>query len=282
LRGFLEPIEHGRYAMSFSGLVLDLDRTLLYDEEKTLATKSRQALKGLIAKNIPVVIATGRSWFRTEPVVESLRLIDPVITLLGSQICHPASKKQLYLRYLRAQDVRQLITWSRMHSMIPYLVTIEGTIPTNPDADLIFQEHEPALPYVETLPVEHALQLLLLPLEVAGSLQKDFLRLQGMLLQTTEQLELECQFIVGHRYITCVNGSTDKGAALRFLSQQLNWDLSRFIAVGDSFLDLSLFDEVGYPVVVGNRHPELVALARKVLPADSPEALGQLIQECFP
>jgi YrbI family 3-deoxy-D-manno-octulosonate 8-phosphate phosphatase len=65
--------------------------------------------------------------------------------------------------------------------------------------------------------------------------------------------------------VECVQGSADKGAALRALLAERGLDPSRVAYVGNDVNDLDCLRLVGLPVVVADAHPAAAAVARVVL-----------------
>ena len=65
--------------------------------------------------------------------------------------------------------------------------------------------------------------------------------------------------------VECVQGSADKGAALRALLAERGVDPSRVAYVGNDVNDLDCLRLVGLPVVVADAHPSAAAVARVVL-----------------
>jgi 3-deoxy-D-manno-octulosonate 8-phosphate phosphatase (KDO 8-P phosphatase) len=78
-------------------------------------------------------------------------------------------------------------------------------------------------------------------------------------------LSTEVNPIVGVRSrklgIRCVQGCSDKRAALGGIVQELGLSLEQVAYVGNDLNDLSCLSAVGLPMVVQDAHPDVVALA---------------------
>jgi len=64
----------------------------------------------------------------------------------------------------------------------------------------------------------------------------------------------------------------DKGRAMEIIAENLNIDLGRSIAIGDSVTDIPMLKKVGFGVAVGDADEELKSVAKLVLPFKASES----------
>ena len=72
---------------------------------------------------------------------------------------------------------------------------------------------------------------------------------------------------------------TDKGNALRVLSEYFGIDKSETMAFGDFTNDIDLLKAAGHPVAMGNAVEELKEIAEIIAPVNTEGGLGQVVFE---
>ena len=90
--------------MRYKLLAVDIDGTLVNSRDE-LTEPTRRALRSAVDAGIRVVLATGRRYRRSRPLVESLNIDAPLVTASGTLVKDPASHKTLY----RAEFERESI-----------------------------------------------------------------------------------------------------------------------------------------------------------------------------
>lgn len=76
-------------------LAIDVDGTLVNSRDE-LTAPTREALSRAVAAGVRVVLATGRRYSRTLPLVEQLGLDSPLVTASGALIKRPSDHATLY------------------------------------------------------------------------------------------------------------------------------------------------------------------------------------------
>lgn len=92
-------------------IAIDLDDTLL-NKKKEISSKNILAVNKASQKNIKIVIATGRPYFRVIPILKKLNLLNDsqvVITLNGGYICNGTNTKVLHEKLLNNEDITKII-----------------------------------------------------------------------------------------------------------------------------------------------------------------------------
>jgi hydroxymethylpyrimidine pyrophosphatase-like HAD family hydrolase len=70
-----------------------------------------------------------------------------------------------------------------------------------------------------------------------------------------------------------------KALALALVCERLGIQAAEVVCVGDSLNDLSMLAWAGLPVAVANARPELLAVARRVVPANDEDGVASLLEE---
>lgn len=76
-------------------------------------------------------------------------------------------------------------------------------------------------------------------------------------------------------------GGADKGRALAVIAGRYGVPLDQCAAVGDSENDLSAFQKVGMPIVMGNAPRQVKAAAARVAPSNSEEGAAWAVLSCL-
>lgn len=90
--------------MQYKLLAVDIDGTLVNSRDE-LTEPTRQALRRAVDAGIHVVLATGRRYRRSRPLVESLNIDAPLVTASGTLVKDPASHKTLYRAEFKRKSI---------------------------------------------------------------------------------------------------------------------------------------------------------------------------------
>lgn len=250
-------------------IILDLDGTLI-DQSGMVHAKVWQSIEAAQAEGLRFAVCTGRPCMGIAQQIAAR--LDPEgwhIFQNGALICK-TSGQSLRVFALKESSLVALIQYARQHKLVleiytPHNIFIER------DNDLA-QGHARALrvtPLVENL------------LEVAA--REPAVRAQWVVdaagLELSRALELadiQCGEATSPTmpeayFISLTQQGVSKGSAVRLLAENMGLALSDIMAVGDSFGDLSMLEQVGHPIVMGNAPQELKTRFRSV---PEVEALG--------
>ena len=92
--------------MRHEGLVLDIDDTLLRRGSEAVHPDELKAIQCLMAQGVVVVLATGRTRFRAQPLLEQLGAVEPAIVSYGSVVMVPGSNVPDEIMLLPEREVR--------------------------------------------------------------------------------------------------------------------------------------------------------------------------------
>jgi Cof subfamily protein (haloacid dehalogenase superfamily) len=101
-------------------VVLDLDGTLL-NENKELSPKSSRVLAALRAKNIEIVVATGRRYSYVKTLFENIGFPLTILCSSGTLVRNTLDDRKITVRYLDRNLFYDIVRMGREHSLHPLL-----------------------------------------------------------------------------------------------------------------------------------------------------------------
>lgn len=257
----------------YEGLVCDLDGTILRRAQESATAEDITAIRKLIGRGVPVVIATGRAPTNTYHIVRELGIREPVITCYGAYTYIPDTQEVEEMIPLADSEVQFLTRRGLEKGHTVHLITPHGTIAIGSGTQRI-AHLAPFLPDT-TLPNWACAETIMVTLSTPGRCRTEDI------VQEAWAANLACAIQIRSRMVTYTALETDKGFALRRLAARRSWDLRKFVAIGDDRTDLPLFAEVGLSIAVGTRFPELTELVEQQLSPDRSDAIAACIDEYF-
>ena len=253
----------------------DLDGTLLNSEHK-LSEKNREALRGLAANDILVVLVSGRMHRSIQPISDQIGLENPIISYNGGMVQHattgevyhhtpvPADyamavvndcvEQKLHLNFCLNDElyVAERNAWSDLYE------TRTG-VPATPVGDL------------RELAGETPTKMLLIhtPEKLQPLLESFQTNYAERLYVTQTQAE----------YIEFMNPAVTKGRALTALANQFNIPMDTVVAFGDSYNDESLLKTAGFGIAMANAVPPIRACADHITTTNDDNGVAKAIWE---
>lgn len=241
-------------------VILDIDDTLL-DREGRLPEENRRAVQAVLARGLPVVLATGRRWSACQPFHQVLGLSTPAICFCGADIRRadgvqlasariPARRAEGIVRLLDREGVPVRVSLeegSYWTSCPPY------TRSRSPRIDPGLRQRIPEDPYMLVVEGEEQVNTALF-----------YLR-QGFADQLT--LYPIDSHSTGRRRLMIFDHRASKEAAAEKVAEWLELKLEDAVAMGDGLVDLELARRVGVAVAMHLAIPELKEEADLVAPA---------------
>lgn len=227
-------------------MALDIDGTLV-DHAGVLPDDVRRAVRRVVDADVPVVLATGRSWHSTQPVSQALGLTHgPAIASNGAvQVTFPPvefSRLKTFDAGPIIEKVVELHPESRIAVEVlgsGYRVNapfpngdLDGTVDVVPVADLA---HEPVTRVIVRDP---------------EASDDDFIELAGRL-----GLHGVSYFIGWSAWLDIAPSGVDKAVALSEVAADLNIDARDVLALGDGRNDIEMLRWAGRGVALGQSPP---------------------------
>lgn len=107
-----------------------------------------------------------------------------------------------------------------------------------------------------------------------------FAEAEHSLLPELEDLAATHQVVVsGRHWVDVMNRGVDKGAALRRLQETLGVTREQTVAFGDYLNDLELLDAAAWSYAMANAHPDVIARARFLAPANTEYGVLSVLED---
>ena len=272
----------------YKAVFTDLDGTLL-DEQGRVSAPSRDALARLKARGLPVFVATGRSVCATESAVTDLDLQTPWICYNGAVVYEPATREWLRHETLDDEVTEALLEVAHAHALFYFLYHQDEkvTLPPRFDFQADFygrMENIREVARFEDLPRRSVTKLSIFTsggehdravLDLLAGLEKEHY-IERFPMGTIPGFR---EF--GFHTMDVHSFAGGKGAGMRYVMERFGLDPSEVIAIGDHRNDLSMLEEAGLAVAVGDAPPELLAAADRVIDHDEGKGVGHFLAEMF-
>ncbi len=233
---------------------IDLDGTL-FDKDKNISDKNKEAIKKARELGCKIVIASGRPYCGVKPVLETLGLTtvdDYVICYNGAKIMNVGLNKTIYTTSLNTDDLKSIYQEAlNFNSYCHAFTTDENLVCSkpNPYTDVEMRINKLEATYTNLFELDNL----------------DFLKI--MIIDSKENLDYIETYInqdildkysmvrSSQIFLEFLNKKSDKGEALTFLANYLNIAMSDTMAIGDAGNDLNMIIKSGMGVAMDNAFP---------------------------
>jgi 5-amino-6-(5-phospho-D-ribitylamino)uracil phosphatase len=273
--------------MSYRLLALDIDGTLVNGEHE-LTPATRDAVRTAKTAGIEVVLATGRRYSRTLPLVEPLGIEVPLVTASGALIKHPHDHQTLFLatfgpgvllktlKVVHSAGYEAVMYGDTFHLGFDYycsrLDTKQAVLAEyysmNVDCERIYPElmtNPPAGLFAGF---------------VMGS-KDEMLELESELYRQLPN-QLACHVLRSPRYtgFMCeiAPAGVSKWTGVLHLAHERGISATEICAVGDDVNDIPMITEAGLGVAMGNAVEELKVVADRVAPCNNSDGLVEVVR----
>lgn len=263
--------------MRYRLLALDVDGTIL-DSAHTLRPRVAQAIRAAHGAGLIVTLATGKLLPSVAPLIETLALDGPQITVNGAATLDARTGAALRFCPLEPANVRAVVETVRAADpevLISYF-TVERIFMDHPHPGArIFDE------YGEGPPV-------LVPDLLAGELPPAAKILLSGEPARLARLRAHVTPLLADRvsittttpdFLEFFAFDAGKGLALAALRASLDLPREAVIAVGDGENDVPMLEEAGLAVAMGNAAPALHAVATRVIGSNDADGLAIFLDE---
>jgi Cof subfamily protein (haloacid dehalogenase superfamily) len=240
---------------------IDLDGTLL-NSRWEVSQANRRALVEASARDVQVVVVTGRRFYSALPLAEQIPCPVTLITSNGALIASRTGEV-LYQDFLPAQAARQALKTALdyrpysvaiFHVQGPGQITMQDNavadgplgwyLKTSPGGLKLVPDLESA---VETDPIQVMIGGPPARIESAEAMLRDSPVGARIHLTWTKYLTRDVSIL------DVMNRGCSKGRALKVWADRCGIPASEVMAIGDNFNDLEMLQFAGQPVLMGNR-----------------------------
>ena len=236
-------------------VVTDIDGTIV-DKDSNISLNVRKTIKKLQEKGVKIILATGRMFRATYPVLEDLNLDTPIISYQGGLIKEfYGEQKTLYAKYTNVDLAHEIIDFFRSkNTHINVYVN---------DVLFVEKEDEYIKKYIENRNIVYKLVDDLKKLDMNGlhkvlGIDKDSNKIKKLTEELKEKYENKLYIIRSTPYYCEVsNPEASKAAALCFLRDYWGFKPEEVLAIGDQDNDIDMIKAAGIGVAMGNGTPKL-------------------------
>ncbi|MBL8829868.1 MAG: HAD family phosphatase [Planctomycetaceae bacterium] len=268
-------------------LALDVDGTLVNSRDE-LTSATRDALRRAAEAGVQIVLATGRRYSRTLPLVEPLGIDAPLVTASGALIKRPSDHHTLYRAEFAPGVLRktlQVVAAAGFDAVL-YGDTYgegfdfycpRGEVPDQPELGEYFMlnaQCERVLPTLMEAPPPHIFAGF-----AAGS--RDAMLALDEQLQAALPGKLYTHVIRSPRYrghmCEIAPIGITKWFGISHLAQQWGITADEICAVGDDVNDIPMIEGAGLGVAMGNAVAETKAVADRIAPHHDEDGLVEVV-----
>lgn len=256
-------------------ITVDLDGTLLNSKHQ-LSERNKKAIKKALEKGVQVVLATGKTRFAAEKLLEELGITSPGVFSQGL-IIYNGDGTIRTSTVMNKNILRRIITFAedRGFGVLAYSGNRILTRRADEVADKIAEYGEPKAESVGAL-VNHLDTTEINKVILYGQESK----MAALRWQLSKQLDGEI-----HLTRANVNGilevlpaNTSKGKAVMRVMKDLNIPPENTMAIGDGENDIEMLQAVGTKVAMGNAVQQLKDIADQVVGSNDSDGVAQAIE----
>ncbi|TGA98174.1 HAD family phosphatase [Sporolactobacillus shoreae] len=250
-------------------LVLDLDGTLL-NSDKKVSGRNLRALKEVIKRDIPMIIATARPPRSVKQMLpEEIRSSAFMVYYNGALI----DGKSLNIHYHFSID-------SKISTdIIKYLIETEPQHCLSIEAEDHWYSYQD-LDFTKTMQITSNPEKITLKALKKINPTKILVSHLDSPLSLGNKLASQVTIITtdSNQLTQIMKHNISKEFAVSLLSEKLGLSLDQVVVFGDDFNDLGLFKCCGYPVAMKNAVPELKQLAAEVTDSNDQDGVAKTLE----
>ncbi|PMB02580.1 phosphatase [Fischerella thermalis CCMEE 5273] len=284
-------------------VVLDMDGTLL-DKNGEVSEANKNAIKNIQAKNIEVIIATGRHYADAIATLEEAGLHCPVISVNGGDI-RDKNGDRLWHLPIKRKTVQQIIEFAHNQKIYVEVYTDQAIYTTYSGREHLKVEMDilmDANSYVSREALKKAAEKQFQQAsvttvssfeEVLSNKETNIYKILFFSFENTKLKESQhkvcAQFgadvVVsssGKHNIEMTHPQAQKGYAVQKIADRYGIQLRDILAIGDNLNDLSMLRIVGHPVAMGNAETDVKNEAEFVTNTNDEDGVAFALEKYFP
>jgi 5-amino-6-(5-phospho-D-ribitylamino)uracil phosphatase len=273
---------------SFDALLLDLDGTLVTDDEE-IRPRTLQALRQAASNGARVMVATGRSELATVPVLDVLGLESPAIVFNGAGLWCTRTRRLVEERVLSQRAIRRAVAIGQAHGFLTVAMCAGVKYALRPRGDMerLALRDMTGIEFAEVETLEHSRAIRMTLFSDRHADSGEFAReVEREIAQPLYLTHFPLNVLAHHResrlqVVDLHPPCRGKAEALRVLQEWYGIEPERVVAVGDATNDISMFQAAGLSVCMGSGMAEAQAAAQRVIGDNNSDAIAELVEELF-
>ena len=240
-------------------VVTDIDGTIA-DKDALISPAVRKSISDLSKSGVKVVLATGRMFRATYPVLEDLNLDTPIISYQGGLVKeYFGEQKILYAKYTDKKLAFEIIEYFRSKN-IHINIYVNDVLFVENDDDYIKK-------YIENRNIVYTVVDDLKKIDLNGlhkilGIDKD----ENKIIDVTKELKeiyRDRLYVIRSTPYFCEvsNLEASKASALKFLQKYWGFKNDEVLSIGDQDNDIDMIEAAGVGVAMGNGTPAIKSAA---------------------
>lgn len=260
-------------------VVTDMDGTLLGSDKK-ISLKNIKTISTLNAKNIPLVLCTGRPHFMVDEYIRQLNLTTPLISSNGALIQELQNEKIIFKRYFSVQTIKRITDFCLAEHLDflmydeanVYFVEFSQRIQLFDIYNKIAQEGgSPKIPLKNMQENYNAIisgDLNITKVLISKHKEDDLKKSWNFLDSMNDIYAVPSMDTV----IDIMPTGISKGEALKKVAEYLSIPLSHILVIGDHKNDVSMLSIAGFSACLANGEKEALQTAQYITTKNNDEA----------
>ncbi len=264
----------------YKAIALDMDGTLLTRDHK-ISSATRAALAQARAQGIKVLLVTGRHYMTARPFHHELALDTPLICSNGAYLYDPVQNRILSGDPLAAAPLSELLTAVETQQMGALFHLSEGIgyIGCEEHVTRIraWSANQPDHLKIAIHPVEELAGWLDNPVWKLELFNQDPARLHAFMDEVVEQMPFTRDWAAPYA-VELVQPGCSKGNRLAQWAASQGIAMEQVVAFGDNNNDISMFEQVGLAVAMGNAASQIQNHADQVTADHNEDGIALALQ----
>jgi hypothetical protein len=272
--------------MKYKLIAIDLDGTLLSPSSEVTA-RTKAAIHKALEARLLICFATGRNFTESQTVLDAIEHYDSAVFVGGAMVIDTRQRVTLHrtmmapelardvCRFFESRGIAALALQDTTAAGFDYLVSAELPL------------HDSTTSWLKATRATHRLAGKLSSHAHEHTIRVGTVGATEILQPVHAELEKEFgQRIMSHCYlggtvsvVEVFDPSVSKWAGILHVAARHNVKPEEIVAIGDGINDLVMVKNAGLGVAMGNAHPELLKLAKKVIGANKDDGLAQFLEE---
>lgn len=257
-------------------IVLDCDGTLL-NSSKNITERTQNALTHVLAKDVKIMIASARPFYRLKPILCELGInVDDQFTIAfnGALVVNNTESEILFSKGFEYEQIKEIIEIGESFLTKMFLYS-KNVIYSNKD-DEKYRKKNPDVNF-DVVSLER-LDYTNIPIYKIAYVNtpEDTIKLRNKLPSFMfEKYEVSSSV---PQFVEIVNRGVTKAGALALVQKKMGIESSEILAFGDQDNDIPMLKYAGGSVVMGNASDEIKAYATYVTKSNDEDGVAVAIE----
>lgn len=257
-------------------IVLDCDGTLL-NSSKIITERTKKALTYVVAKDVKVMIASARPFYRLKPILSELGInVDNQFTIAfnGALVVNNTESEVLFSKGFNYEQIREIIEMGNLFSTKMFLYS-KDAIYSNID-DEKYRKKNPDVNFnVVSLEELDYTKIPIYKIAYVNTPEETIKLRSKLPAHIFEKYEVSSSV---PQFVEIVNKGVTKAGALALIQGRMGVKASEVLAFGDQDNDIPMLKNAGGSVVMGNASDDIKAYATFVTKSNDEDGVAVAIE----